>query len=63
MAKKPGGDCQGVGGGVESPMVTNTPGVEELPQREETYIVTFEGDGVPEMDGQGRTGDGNSPAT
>ena len=63
MAENPGGDRQGVGGGVELPRGINTPRVEELPQGDETFKVTPEGDGVPGADGQGRGGDRKSPAT
>ena len=54
VAKTPGGDRQGVGGGVELPRGTNTPGVEELPWGNQTSGVTLEGDKVPGEDGQGQ---------
>ena len=44
-------------------MDTNTPGVEELPQRDETSGVTLKGDRVPGTDGWVRGGDRNSPTT
>ena len=62
IAENPRGDCQGVGGKVESPRGTNTPGVEELPQGDETSRVTPKGNIVPEAEGQGQVGDINSPA-
>ena len=54
VVEKPWGDCQVVGGGVESPRGTNTPGVEELPWGNQTSGVTIEGDKVPGEDGQGQ---------
>ena len=63
VAENPRGDCQGVGGGVESPSGTNTPGVEELPRGDKSSGVTLEGNGVTGSDRQGRGGDGNSPST
>ena len=64
VAENSGGDFQGVGGGgIKSSRVTNNPGVEELLRGGETSEVTLEGDRVPEMDGWGPGGDGNSPAT
>ena len=63
VAENPGGDCQGVGGGVESPRGTNTPRVEELPWGDENSGVTLEVDGVQGAEGQGRGWDGNPPAT
>ena len=63
VAENPGVDRQGVAGGVELPRGTKIPGVEELPRGDETSVVTFEGDGVTEVDGRGRGGDGKSPAT
>ena len=63
MAENLGGDCQGVGGGVKSPQVTDTPRVEELPWGGETSGVPTEGEGVPGEDGWGRGEDGNSPTT
>ena len=63
MAENPVGDFQGVGGGVKFPRGTDTPRVEELPQGGKTSRVTSEGDRVPRVDGRGREGDGNSPAT
>ena len=49
-----GGDCQEVGGGVDSPRGTKTTGVEELPRGDKTFRVTPEGDIVPGEDKQGR---------
>ena len=63
VAENTGGYCQGVGGGVELPRGINTPGVEELPQGDETYGVTLKDYGVPGADGQGRGGDRNSSST
>ena len=63
VAKNPRGNCQGVGGGVESPRGTDNPGVEELPRGDKTSGVTPEGNRVPGADGRGQGGDGNSPAT
>ena len=61
MAENPGGDCQGVGGEVQLPRGTDTPGVKTLSQGEETSGGTLEGDGVPGEDGRGRGGDENYP--
>ena len=63
VALNPGGDCQGVGGAIELPRGTKTPGVERFPRGGETSIVTPEGYGVPGGDGRGWGGDENSPAT
>ena len=41
VAENPGGYCQEVGGGVESPRDTNTPGVQELPRRVKTSGLTL----------------------
>ena len=51
--RKSRGDCQGVGGGVDSPKGTDTPGVEELPWGDETSGVSPEGDGVLGLDSRG----------
>ena len=59
----PGGGRQGVGGGVELPQVIDTPGVEELPQGEETSGVTLEGGVVLGADERGQGVDKNSPDT
>ena len=41
-----GGYCQGVGGRIDSPGGTETPGVEGHPRGDETSIVTSKGNGV-----------------
>ena len=56
VAENPQGSRQGVGGGVESPQGTNTPGVTELPRGGETPGVTTAGEGAPREDGRGRGG-------
>ena len=63
MAENPGGDRQGVGGGVEFPRGNDTPGVEELPRGYKTSGGTPEGNIIPGEDIQGRGGYGKSPAT
>ena len=52
-----------MGGGVELPQVIDTPGVEELPQGEETSGVTLEGGVVLGADERGQGVDKNSPDT
>ena len=52
-----------MGGGVESPRVTDNTRVEELPQGDKTSWVTLEGHGVPGTDGWGRGVEGNSQST
>ena len=47
-----------MGGGIELPGGTETPGVEGLPQGDETSVVTPKGDGVP---GGVETGRGGEP--
>ena len=56
VAENPGGDCQGVGGGVELQRGIENPGVEELPRGGEISGVTPKVDRVPGSDG--RTGAG-----
>ena len=63
MEEKPREDCQGVGGRFESPRDIDTPGLEELPQGDETSGVTPEGYRVPGEGEQGWGGDGNLPTT
>ena len=63
MAKNPGGDHQGVGGGVNSKRVINTPRVEELPQEDKNSGVKLKGNRVTGEDRQGRGGDGKTPTT
>ena len=58
-----GGGRQGLGGGVQLPRGNDNPGVKELPQGDKTSRVTFEGNGVPEVDRQGQGGDRNYLAT
>ena len=57
MAENPRGEHQGVGGGFESSQGIDTPGVEEVPWRDETSGVTTKGEGVTGEDGWGRGGD------
>ena len=52
-----------MGGGVESPHVIDCPGVEELPQWEETSGVPTKGERVPGEDGQRQGGDRTPPTT
>ena len=61
MAENSGGGRQGVEGGVESPLGIDTPGVEELPQGDDTSGVTPEGDRVPGEDGRVQGEDRNPP--
>ena len=63
VAENPGGDRQGVHGGVKSPQGINTHGVVELPWGDETPRVTTEDELVPVEDGRGQGGDGNPPTT
>ena len=63
VAGNPRGSLQGVGGGVELPQVTNTPGVAELPQGDETPGVTTTGEEKPRKDGRGWGGDNTPPTT
>ena len=56
VMQNPGGDCQGVGEGVESLRGTKTHGLEELSQRDKTSSVTLKGDRVMRTDG--RKGEG-----
>ena len=63
VEENPGGDCQVVGGGVESLRETDTPGVKLLPRDYKTSGVTLKGKRVPIVDKQEKGGDGNSPAT
>ena len=63
VAENPGGDRQGVGGGVESPQVIDYPGVDALPQGDETPGVATAGEGAPGEGRRGRGGDGTPPTT
>ena len=63
VAENPWGYRQGVGGGVELPQGTNTPGVAELPLWDKTPGVTTTGKGIPREDGRGQGGDENPPTT
>ena len=63
VAENSGGDCQGLGGGVEFPRGTDTPRLEEFPRGDSTSGVTLKGNGVPGADRRGQGGDGKSPAT
>ena len=45
------------------PQATDTPGVAELPQGDETPVVTTAGEGEPRDDGRGRGGDNPPPTT
>ena len=62
VVENPGGDRQGVRGGVELPRGTNTPRVEELPGGGGSGVIP-EGNRVPREDERGQGRDGNSPAT
>ena len=62
-AKNQQGYRRGVGGGVELPQGTDTPGVAELPWVDETPGVTTAGEGVPEEYGRWQGGNGNPPRT
>ena len=57
VAETPQRSCQVVGGGVELPQGTNTPGVAELPQGDKNPRMITAGKGVPREDGWGREGD------
>ena len=63
VAEKPGGESQGVHGGVELPQSIDTPRVAELPWGGKTPGVTTKGEGVPGEDRRGQGGDGNPPTT
>ena len=61
VAGNPGGDREGVGGGVESPQGIDTPRVDALTWGDKTPEVDTKGNGVMREDGQGRGGDGTPP--
>ena len=61
VAENPWGYRQGVGGRVELPQGTDTPGVAELPRWDKTPGVTTKGEGEPREDGWGRVGDEKKP--
>ena len=61
--KTPGGDRQGVRGGVELPQGIETPRVDELSWGDETPGVATKGKGVTGEDGCGRGGGGNPTTT
>ena len=61
VTENPGGDLQGVGGGVKLPQGIDTPGVEALPWGDENPGVDTKGDGVTGENGHGRGGDRNPP--
>ena len=63
VAKKPGGDHQGVHREVESLQGIDIPGVAELPRGDKTPGVTTKGKEVLGWDGRGRGGDKTSPTT
>ena len=54
VAENPGGGCQVLAGGVDSPRVTNNPVVGEFPRGYETSGVTIKGNGVPGADVRGK---------
>ena len=58
-----GGNRQAVGGGVESPQGTDTPGVDALTQEDGTSRVATEGDKVTGEDRQRQGGDEPPPTT
>ena len=61
MAENPGGDRQGVQGGVKLPQGIDTPGVAEFPWGDETPGVATELEVVPGEDRRGWVGDGTPP--
>ena len=63
VVENPRGYRQGVGGGVESPQGTDTPGVADFPRGDETPGVTTAGEGVPGEDGRGQGGAKNPSTT
>ena len=63
VAETPGGDRQGVQGGVDLSQGIDTPGVDAFLRGDEPPGVDTKGDGVTWEDRQGRVGDGNPPTT
>ena len=61
--ENPRGSRQGVNEGVELPEGTDTPGVLDLPRRDETLGVRTAGEGEPREDGRGRLWDETPPTT
>ena len=63
VVKNTRGSRQGVGGGVELPQGTDTPGVAEVPRGDKTPGLTIAGEGEPRKDRQGQGGDETPPTT